>query len=72
LQSEDFKRLRLGIGNGYSDAMTYVLEPFSKKEYDQLNDLLPICTEAIHHWIEHGIEETMNIYNRQYFSENGK
>ena len=71
LQTENFDRFRLGIGTDFSDAITFVLENFSKKERTQLNDLLPISTEALKYWIENGIEKTMNIYNRQFTNENG-
>jgi len=69
LQTENFDRFRLGIGTDFSDAITFVLENFSKKERTQLNDLLPISTEALKYWIENGIEKTMNIYNRQFTNE---
>jgi hypothetical protein len=34
-----------------------------------MNDLLPISTEAIHHWLKEDIQTTMNKYNRQFISE---
>ena len=71
LQTENFNRFRFGIGDAFSDASRYVLESFSRKESSQLNDLLPISTEAIHHWLEEDIQNTMNKYNRQFISENG-
>lgn len=71
LQTEDFNRFRFGIGDEFSDATSFVLESFSKKEFTKLNDLLPISTEAIHYWLEQDIERTMNKYNRQFISENG-
>ena len=71
LQTEDFNRFRFGIGDKFSDASSFVLEKFSKKEFSQLDELLPISTEAIHHWLEKGFERTMNKYNRQFINENG-
>ncbi len=71
LETEDFNRFRFGIGDEFSDATSFVLESFSKKEFTKLNDLLTISTEAIHHWLEQGIERTMNKYNRQFISEIG-
>jgi PTH1 family peptidyl-tRNA hydrolase len=70
LQTEDFDRFRFGIGDVFSDASNYVLESFSRRESAKLNDLLPISTEAIHHWLEEGVQKTMNKYNRQFISEN--
>jgi len=71
LETENFDRFRFGIGDQFSDASDFVLESFSKKEFVKLKDLLPISTEAIHHWLDYGIERTMNKYNRQYIGENG-
>lgn len=70
LQTENFNRFRFGIGDAFSDASQYVLESFSRKESEKLNELLPISTEAIHHWLKEGIQTTMNKYNRQFISEN--
>jgi PTH1 family peptidyl-tRNA hydrolase len=69
LQSEDFNRFRFGIGDAFSDASDFVLESFSRRESEKLNELLPISTEAIHHWLKEGIQTTMNRYNRQFISE---
>lgn len=70
LQTEDFSRFRFGIGDEFSNAMSFVLESFSKKEFAKLNDLLPLSTEAIDHFLEHGLEQTMNKFNRQFNNEN--
>jgi len=70
LQTEDFNRFRFGIGDAFSDASEFVLESFSRRESKKLNDLLPISTEAIHHWLKESIQTTMNRYNRQFVSEN--
>jgi PTH1 family peptidyl-tRNA hydrolase len=70
LQTEDFNRFRFGIGDQFSNAIHFVLESFSKKEFAELNDLLPISTEALHHFLEQGLEQTMNKYNRQFIGEN--
>jgi PTH1 family peptidyl-tRNA hydrolase len=71
LQTEDFNRFRFGIGDEFSNAMSFVLENFSKKEFAKLNDLLPISSEAIQNFLEQGVEQTMNKYNRQFNNENG-
>ena len=71
LQTENFNRFRFGIGDEFSNATSYVLESFSKKEFKKLNDLFPISSEAIHHYLEYGLERTMNKYNRQFNNENG-
>lgn len=71
LRTEDFYRLRFGIGDLFSDAKSYVLDRFSKKETEELKDLLPICTQSIESWVKNGIDITMNKFNRNFTSENG-
>jgi PTH1 family peptidyl-tRNA hydrolase len=71
LQTEEFNRFRFGIGDQFSNASNFVLESFSKREFKKLNDLLPISTDALHHYIEQGLERTMSKYNRQFVNENG-
>lgn len=72
LETENFDRFRFGIGDRFSEASEFVLESFSKREFAKVKDLLPISTEAIHHWLDKGMEQTMNTYNRQFISENGE
>jgi PTH1 family peptidyl-tRNA hydrolase len=71
LETENFDRFRFGIGDQFTDAVEFVLNKFSKREMKQLNELLPISTEAIHLGLEKGIEQTMNQYTRQYINGNG-
>lgn len=69
LQTENFNRFRFGIGDAFADASQFVLESFSRRESEHLKELLPISTEAIHHWLKDGIQKTMNKYNRHFISE---
>jgi PTH1 family peptidyl-tRNA hydrolase len=69
LHTDDFNRFRFGIGTEFSDAASYVLDKFSKNELTQLKTLLPISTNGIKMWIKHGIESTMNNFNRQFIKE---
>jgi PTH1 family peptidyl-tRNA hydrolase len=71
LQTENFNRLRIGIGDHFNDPVAYVLENFTDREMKQLGILLPVCKEAVWHWLRHGTEKTMNQYNRQILIENG-
>ena len=71
LETENFDRFRFGIGDRFRDAVEFVLNKFSKREIKQLNELLPISTEAIHHWLVKGIGQTMNQYNRQFINGKG-
>jgi len=70
LRTESFNRLRIGIGDNFSNAREYVLENFTDSEMKQLSIILPVCKEAIYYWLRHGTEKTMNRYNRQILTDN--
>jgi PTH1 family peptidyl-tRNA hydrolase len=65
LQSEEFARLRLGIGappDG-TDMVAYVLRPFGRGERPAVRDLLARASQAAETWVYHGIDEAMNRFN---------
>lgn len=64
--SGDYPRLRIGVGpapEGAVDLAEFVLDEFSKSEWEEFMDLLPTLTEAVETWIEDGIDVAMNKYN---------
>ncbi|MDZ7838964.1 MAG: aminoacyl-tRNA hydrolase [Actinomycetota bacterium] len=63
--SKEFHRLRIGIGRlpGTRDPADYVLQPFGKKEGQELVFVLQDTAEAIEAYIEHGLNYVMNKYN---------
>lgn len=71
LQTDNFNRMRFGIGDPSGETVDYVLDNFNKKESGQLKDLLPICSEAIGSWLKDGIAKTMTNYNKNFITENG-
>ena len=71
LQTEEFCRLRFGIGDIITSAKSYVLDQFNKREIRHLDDLLPISSESIESWLNTGIDNTMNKYNRNFINEIG-
>lgn len=64
LKTDEFDRMRFGIGTTVNDAVHYVLSNFARGEMRQIREILPTVKEAIECWIMHGIEVTMNQYNR--------
>jgi peptidyl-tRNA hydrolase, PTH1 family len=67
LQRQDYARLRIGIGPppaGLEDLADYVLDEFTPEERQTITDLLDPMTEAVECWLENGIEQTMNRFNR--------
>jgi PTH1 family peptidyl-tRNA hydrolase len=65
LGSEDFPRLRIGIGRppGRMEAADYVLQDFSKSERELLDPTLDRAVDAILTFVTAGLEKAMNLYN---------
>jgi PTH1 family peptidyl-tRNA hydrolase len=65
LGSQDFSRLRLGIGRppGQMDPANYVLQKFSRIELDQIGPLLERAADAALVFVLDGIQAAMNRYN---------
>jgi len=65
LQTEDFPRLRLGIGPIPDDIneMDFVLAKFDQKEQSELNKMLGVAAEAVIFALGHGLELAMTKYN---------
>jgi len=61
LKSNDFLRLRLGIGRpGRGSAANWVLEPFSKDEFIGLSSFLPKAAEEIRIWNRDRLQKQEN------------
>lgn len=74
LKTNDLSRFRFGIGNQFENAVGFVLSRFDAEEKEDIVHLLPVANEAVRNWIEKGIEDTMNTFNRSFLSpaeENG-
>jgi PTH1 family peptidyl-tRNA hydrolase len=65
LGSQEFPRLRLGIGRppGRMEAAAYVLLPFKKDEIEQLPLFLERAVEAALVFVTSGLEAAMNQFN---------
>lgn len=69
LGSQDYSRLRIGIGpnderRAIGDLAGFVLAPFGKTERADVIALMPRLTEAVETWLRDGIEAAMNQHNR--------
>ena len=60
---KNYNRVRIGIGNptGYLAAKDYVLENFSKNEYNKIVKKLDILAENIHYLINYESNNLLNI-----------
>ncbi|MBI1729954.1 aminoacyl-tRNA hydrolase [Candidatus Acetothermia bacterium] len=65
LGTEEFPRLRLGIGDGTarSELADYVLQPFSKEQEKELDDFLDQAAEAIDCFLKNDVDTAMNRFN---------
>ena len=65
LGSQDFARLRVGIGQPPSgrDSADYVLCRYSEEEKPAIEQAIVRSADAIEHWISAGIESAMNNFN---------
>ncbi|MBN1635686.1 MAG: aminoacyl-tRNA hydrolase [Deltaproteobacteria bacterium] len=72
LGSEDFIRIRCGIGRPPQGCETsdYVLEQFSKTDYEILVEEIDSAVEALDICLEFGVERAMNVFNRRQSNNN--
>ena len=67
LCSEQFSRLRFGIGNDYpmGAQIKFVLDPFSDDERKILDERIPVAVEAVRNFCLAGIDDTMCKFNNK-------
>ncbi|MGH7469757.1 MAG: aminoacyl-tRNA hydrolase [Longimicrobiales bacterium] len=65
LHTRDYARLRIGVGEKEpgTDLADHVLAEFLPEEEKQIVELLPVATEAIAAWVEHGMDRAVR-FNR--------
>jgi len=73
LGSQDFSRLRVGIGRpvpvgghsqiGEDDIVRYVLSDFTEEEKRVITPVIPMVSEAALYFLSEGISQAMNRYN---------
>lgn len=64
LGTQDFKRLRMGIGRPeHGDVSNWVLSGYTGEDKDFLTHYLKATAEALEHYIKFGFEKTSNRYN---------
>ncbi len=63
LKTDEFPRVRIGIGQPSAELIDYVLGKFSKEEVKTLIELAKQMPEIIETIIKSGIDDAMNRYN---------
>jgi PTH1 family peptidyl-tRNA hydrolase len=66
LGTQAFPRLRLGVGRPTvgQDPVQYVLGRFRRDERPAVAQAVAVASDAIECWLESGLEEAMNRFNR--------
>ena len=67
LCSEQFSRLRVGIGNDFpmGAQIKFVLDPFNEDERKVLDERIPVAVEAVKNFCLAGIDDTMCKFNNK-------
>lgn len=62
----DYARLRVGVGRGdvRRDLADHVLSRFDADEWAGISSAIARAADAVETWIDHGIGDVMNVYNR--------
>lgn len=63
LGSQNFARMRIGIGRPPHDTVDWVLGAVSSEEQKIFNESLDLVVEALECWVKKGIAAAMNEYN---------
>ena len=63
LKTDEFPRLRIGVGEPDEDVVSYVLGRFSKTDIETLTEIAKEIPDIIEMMIVSGIETAMNKYN---------
>ena len=63
LGTNEYARLRLGVGGPKADLVDHVLGRFSPSEQAVMADAVPLAAQAVVVWVVQGIEECMNQFN---------
>ncbi|MGP0128659.1 MAG: aminoacyl-tRNA hydrolase [cyanobacterium endosymbiont of Rhopalodia musculus] len=67
LGSQNFPRLRIGIGESHSskETISHVLGKFSSDEKNVIKNVFPLVVNALDMSLKEGVEKAMSIYNNR-------
>lgn len=63
LGSQEFARIRIGIGRPDDEAIDWVLGKFSPTEQKLMEEAISQAASAVECWVKQGIDQAMNEYN---------
>ena len=66
LGTQDYLRVRIGVGRppGRQDPADFVLEPFAKREIDEIGVVISEAADAVESLIRDGLEPTQNSFSQ--------
>jgi PTH1 family peptidyl-tRNA hydrolase len=67
--SDEFARLRLGVGRPRGEAVSHVLGRFPPEQEKLLPQLLDTACDAVESVLTEGVEATMNRFNRNWLDD---
>jgi PTH1 family peptidyl-tRNA hydrolase len=72
LNSNQFPRLRIGIGNDFTSGNLpdYVLSDFDKKDFNNLKNVFDLCVPLVDDFIKYGFHKMLSSYSRIIRQEN--
>lgn len=65
LGTEEYPRLRVGVGEPRGDLAGYVLSHFDRRTQAVMDETYPLAADAALDWATHGVEYCMNKYNKK-------
>jgi PTH1 family peptidyl-tRNA hydrolase len=63
LGTQEYPRIRIGIGRGEQDTVEHVLDKFHPDERRDVQDALARTADAVECWLRDGMEAAMNRFN---------
>ena len=61
--TEEFPRLRVGVGRPQFESIDHVLSPFSSEEQQLLPKVIDAAADGAQRWLEEGLESAMQFVN---------
>ena len=65
LDSQDFARIRMGIGSSVDNRIDHVLSAFQENERERIEVGIQIAADGVATFIRHGVDVAMNRFNRK-------
>lgn len=62
--SDEFPRLKIGIGSEFEDQIEYVLSKFTKDEIKNLPTIFNSAFDGVRTWLKNGLASAMNEFNK--------